>query len=230
MDAREEKQYAMTTVLVKFVDDNTPAIGVSAEAGTEAADIAPAYATLTAAVGTAPLSTLTSTAQATTARAELLDALPALLGPLRSVATKAKDTVLLAHATLSAGQLRKMQPEELRDVSKALFDAADARVKELAPYALTAPVLAQLRALHTAFAATVRGTASLIDQRSEGNKSASDLLSELMQQVYELDKPMEVFRFLNKPLYRAYKKARRVGKTGGGSSGSAPAPGTPPKA
>ncbi len=228
MDAREEKQYAMTTVLVKFIADNTPAIGASTVAATEADDIAPAYARLTAAVGTAPLSTLTSTAQALTARTSLLAALPALLGPLRSVATKAQDTTLLAHATLSAGQLRSMKPEELRDVSRDLFDAADARVKDLAPYALTAPVLARLRALHTAFAGTVRGTASLIDQRSQGNQSASDLLRDLMQQVYELDKPMEVFRFLDPALHKAYKRARRVGKTGGGK-GKSPASGTPPR-
>lgn len=231
MDARQEKQYAMTTVLVQFIADNAAAIGASAVAAAEAADIAPAYALVKAAVGTAPLSTKPSTAQATTARTALLAALPALLGPLRSVATKAADTTLLAHATLSAAQLQKMQPEELRDVSKSLFNAADARVKDLAPYALTAPVLAQLRALHTAFAATVRSTAILIDQRSGGNQSATDLLQALLQQVYELDKPMEVFRFLNQPLYDAYKTARRVGKTGGGKGkGGQGTAGAPPKA
>ena len=226
MDAREEKQYAMTTVLVQFIADNAAAIGASAVAAAEAADIAPAYALVKAAVGTAPLSTKPSTAQAATARTALLAALPALLGPLRSVATKAGDTTLLAHATLSAGQLQKMKPEELRDVSKALFDAADARTKDLVPYALTAPVLAQLRALHTAFAGTVGGTAVLIDQRSQGHQSAEDLLGALMQQVYELDKPMDVFRFLNLPLYRGYKRARRVGKAGGKGKGGT----TPPKA
>jgi hypothetical protein len=218
MDAREEKQYAMTTVLVKFLADNAAAIGVSQVAAAEAADIAPAYERLTQAVGTAPLSTTANTGQATDARTALLAALPALLGPLRSVATKAKDAGLLARATLSARQLRKLRPEELRDVSKAFFEAADAHAQELGAYGLTAPVLAQLRALHTAFAPTVRSTASLIDQRSQGNEAASDLLRDLMQQVYELDKPMEVFRFLNSTLYAGYKRARRVGSTGGGTA------------
>jgi hypothetical protein len=36
--------------------------------------------------------------------------------------------------------------------------------------------------------------------------------------VYELDKPMEVFRFLNPTLYAGYKRARRVGSTGGGTA------------
>ena len=228
MDAREDKQYAMTTVLVKFIADNEKAIGTSAVAAAEAADIAPAYQQLTAAVGAAPLSTLASTQQATDLRAELLDVLPALLGPLRSIATKTTDTALLARATLSSTQLRAMKPEELRDVSKSLFDDADGHAQALAPYALTAPVLAQLRGKQLAFAATVRGTAALIDHRSEGNQSASDLLVALMQQVYELDKPMQVFRLLDKPLYRAYKKARRVGRVGGKGKAAAASGGTPP--
>ncbi|MBF9223424.1 hypothetical protein [Hymenobacter ruricola] len=220
MDAPQEKQYAMTTVLVKFIDDNGEAIGASEVAAAEAADIAPAYALLTAAVGGTPVNTKPVTEQATTARADLLAVLPALLGPLRSIATKTHDTALLAHATLSARQLDKMKPEELRDVSRDLFAAADARAAALAPYGLSKAVLAQMRGLHTAFAGTVRSTASLIDQRSEGNQSAEDLLADLMQQVYELDKPMEVFRFLNRPLYDAYKRARRVGSSGGkGSKG-----------
>ena len=231
MDAREEKQYAMTTVLVKFIADNAAAIGASAVAAAEAADVAPAYQRLTAAVGDAPLSTTATTQQATDARAHLLAVLPALLGPLRSIATKTNDTALLARATLSLTQLRKMKPEELRDVAKSLFDEADAHVPALAPYALTAPVLAQLRGHQTAFAATVRSTSALIDQRSEGNQSASDVLLDVMQQVYELDKPMAVFRFLNKPLYDAYKRARRVGSTGGGKGpGPAAAPGLTPTA
>ena len=107
---------------------------------------------------------------------------------------------------------------------KFIADHADA----LVPYAITKPVLAQLQGKQTAFAATVRGTSALIDQRSQGNATAVDLLRALMQQVYELDKPMEVFRLLNPALHSAYKKARRVGSTGG-SAGSA-APGVPGKA
>lgn len=214
MDAPEDKQYAMTTVLVQFIVDNEKAIGASAVAATEAADIAPAYQKLTAAVGAAPLSTLAGTQRAAELRTELLDVLPALLGPLRSIATKTSDTALLARATLSSTQLRAMKPEELRDVSKSLFDDADGHAAALVPYALTGPVLARLRGQQAEFAATVRGTSSLIDQRSVGNQSASDLLLALMQQVYELDKPMQVFRLLNKPLYSAYKKARRVGRIG----------------
>jgi hypothetical protein len=221
MDAEQQQQYAMTTVLVKFIADNTAAIGASQVAAAEAADIAPAYAQLTAAVGAAPLSTTANTRQATDARTALLAALPALLGPLRSVATKAGDAGLLARATLSARQLRKLRPEELRDVSGQLFNQANSHAKDLVAYGLTAPVLAQLRALHTAFVPTVRSTASLIDQRSQDNQSADDLLLVLMQQVYELDKPMEVFRFLNPSLYAGYKRARRVGKPSGGGGNDA---------
>ena len=142
MDAREDKQYAMTTVLVKFIADHAAAIGASAVAAAEAADIAPAYQRLTAAVGAAPLNTKPTTDQATATRAALLAALPALLGPLRSVATKTTDLALLSRATLSTRQLRKMKPEELRDVTLAFFDAADTHADALAPYALSQPVLA----------------------------------------------------------------------------------------
>ena len=142
MTAREDKQYAMTTVLVKFLADNAAAIGASSMAAAEAADIPPAYQRLTVAVGAVPLNTAPVTQGATDARAALLVALPAVLGPLRSVATKTNDTALLARATLGATQLGRLKPEELRDVAKSLFDAADAHAKALADYALTAPVLA----------------------------------------------------------------------------------------
>ena len=140
MDAREEKQYAMTTVLVRFLADNAAAIAASEMA------------------------------------------------------------------------------------------AADARATALDPYGLGKPVLARLRALHTAYAPTVRGTAALIDQRSQGNQSAVDLLAELMQQVYELDKPMDVFRFLDPALFDGYKRARRVGRSGRSGKGPAALPGLPPNA
>ena len=120
----------MTTVLVKFIVDNAAAIGAS-EVAAEAVDVAPACERLTAAVGAAPLSIATQ--QATDARAALLAVLPAPLGPLRSIATKTADTALLSRATLSATQLRKMKPEELRDVATVLFDDVDAHVKALTP-------------------------------------------------------------------------------------------------
>ena len=66
----------------------------------------------------------------------------------------------------------------------------------------------------------MRGTSALIDQRGQANQSAAELLADLLQQVYELDKPMAVFRFLNATLYNGYKRARRVGSPG--SRGAAP--------
>ena len=104
----------MTTVLVKFIVDNAAAIGASEVAAAEAADVAPAYERLTAAVGAAPLSIATQ--QATDVRAALLAVLPAPLGPLRSIATKTADTALLSRATLSATQLRKMKPDHINDL------------------------------------------------------------------------------------------------------------------
>ena len=218
MDDRKDKQYAMTMVLVQFIADNGPAIAASEVAAAEAADIAPAYELLKTAVGGSAISTTAGTQKATDFRAELLRVLPALLGPLRSIATKTNDTDLLARATLSSRQLYKLKPEPLRDITAALFKNAASHAAALVPYGLTAPVLAQLQGKQTDFAGTVRGTSSLIDQRSQGNDTAVGLLDALMQQVYELDKPMEVFRVLNPDLHNGYKKARRVGSTGGGST------------
>ena len=104
----------MTTVLVQFIDKYQELIKASAVAAAEAADIAPAYQLLTAAVGTAPLTTVAGTQQATDLRLELLRIMPALLGPLRSIATKTNDTDLLARATLSSRQQYKMKPEGAR--------------------------------------------------------------------------------------------------------------------
>jgi hypothetical protein len=117
-----------------------------------------------------------------------------------------------------------MKPEELRDVSKALLGAANDHAKALADYSLTPEALAILNTKHEAFAGTVRSTSSIIDARSTGHTSADDLQRELLQQVYELDKRMEVFRLVNKELYTGYKKARRVGDMGGGKSSQEPKP------
>jgi hypothetical protein len=226
MDTRAENQYAMTTVLVKFIADNRPAIKASKVADAEAADVLTAYDAVKNAVGQAPLSTKENTKKAKSSRLELLKLLPVVQGPLRSIATKTKDADLLARATLSSRQLRKMKPEELRDVSAALFAAAATHKTALADYALTPDALALLQGKHADFAATVRITSGLIDTRSTANDTADDSLDELMQQVYELDKPMDVFRLLDKELYNGYKKARRVGKMGAGKAdaGTPPAP------
>jgi len=225
MDNEQDNQYKMTTVLTKFITGKRTRIAASEVADAEAGDVLTSYATLSARVGTTPISTLLNTQNALGSRKELLKLLPVIQGPLRSIATKTKNTKLLAQATLSSRQLRKMKPEELRDVSAALFDAADDNLAALKGYALTAPILSQLRGKQKDFADTVRTTSSLIDDRSTANKSVSDLLDELMLQVYELDKPMEVFRFLDKELYDGYKKARRIGGRSTGKKGGAnPAP------
>ncbi|MDO7874623.1 hypothetical protein Q5H93_07755 [Hymenobacter sp. ASUV-10] len=224
MDNEKENQYAMTTVLAKFITDNRPAIKASKVADADAGDVLTAYEAVKNAVGQAPLSTRENTKKAKDSRRELLKLLPVVLGPLRSIATKTNDPDLLARATLNSRQFYKMKPEELRDVSKALLEAAANYQKELADYALTPEALATLNTKHGEFAGTVRRTSSLIDTRSTANQTTDDLLDELMQQVYELDKPMDVFRLLNKELYTGYKKARRVGSMGGGKGGEEPKP------
>ena len=57
----------------------------------------------------------------------------------------------------------------------------------------------------------------IIEDRSSDNRTAEELLKATMQQIYELDKVMKVFKILNPGLYKDYRKARRVGKRSGSS-------------
>lgn len=224
MDSKQANQYRMGTELVAFLQKRAAELAPSAVAQQEAADVLAAYEPLRQAVGTAPLATQASTNQATTARRRLLKLLPAVQGPLQSIASKATDTRLLARATLTARQLRRFRPAELRDVAANLLADATTHAPELAAYGLGAPVLTQLAAAHTAFASTVGTTQSLIDERKGAGNTVADRLRAFLQQVYELDKPLEVFRLLDPALFRDYRQVRRVGTAGGGHPGSAPAP------
>lgn len=224
MDAEQENQYRMATELVAFLKKRGAELAPSAVAQQEAADVLAAYGPLSQAVGAAPLSTKENTQGAGDARRDLLRLLPAVQGPLQSIASKAKDAKLLARATLSRTQLKEFRPAELRDVAANLLDDANAHAGALAGYGLGAPVLAQFAQAHADFAATVGTTQGLIDERKGAGDDANQLLRALMQQVYELDKPMEAFRVLNLALYRDYKQTRRVGKSGGGSGGKTDGP------
>ncbi len=65
------------------------------------------------------------------------------------------------------------------------------------------------------FAATV-GTTKVLQNDNVGTyRSTGALLRDFMQQCYELDDAMEIFRVLGEPLYNAYRLARKVGKSGG---------------
>jgi len=222
MDAKQANQYRMGTELVAFLQKRGAELAPSQVAQQEAADVLAAYEPLRQAVGAAPLATQTNTDQAANARQRLLKLLRALQGPLQSIASKDADARLLARATLSGEQLRHFRPAELRDVAAGLLADATAHTAELAAYGLGAPVLAQLAAAQAAFASIVGTTQSLLDERKGAGRTVADLLRAFLQQVYELDKPMQAFGLLAPDLLRDYRQARRVGTSGGKSAGTAP--------
>ena len=209
------KQHEMTGTVSRFTIERADAIAVVPAAAEEAAEVRAAYALTTKALANPVVQTKDVTEKAVEAQKKLRESLPALLGPLTSVATKSKDIDLLAKATLRAKQL-DLSPTELNELADqliALGEAQPAAVKT--KYALPA-ILPLLRGYQTDFAPLVGITQDLIDDRSGDNQSAESLLRATMQQVYELDKVMKIFKLLNPELYRAYRKARFVGKRSGG--------------
>ena len=199
-----------------LLSERAEALAPSTVALQEAADVRAAYAVLGKKLGGAASATQEVTETAGTQRVELERLLPALTGPLQSHARKTNNTDLLAAATLRSKQLEKMRPPQLRDLVGSLLGHATTHAAALVPYGFTAAVRTRFDAALAAFAGTVGATQSLIDKRQGANRSADELLLDLMQQLYELDQPMEIFRALDPDLHRAYRLARRVGKSGGG--------------
>lgn len=215
----------MTGTVGRFTIERADAIAVVPAAAEEAAEVRTAYALTTKALANPVVQTKDVTEKAVEAQKKLRESLPALLGPLSAVATKSKDIDLLAKATLRAKQLDRLGPTELNELADqliALGEAQPAAVKT--KYALPA-ILPLLRGYQADFAPLVGITQDLIDDRSGDNQSAESLLRATMQQVYELDKVMKIFKLLNPDLYRAYRKARFVGKrSGGGKKAGGDAP------
>ena len=201
-----------------LLGERAAALAPSTVAVQEAADVRAAYAALGRKLGGTTSTTQEVTETAGTQRAELERLLPALTGPLQSHARKTNNTDLLAAATLRSKQLEKMRPPQLRDLVGALLDHATTHAAALAPYGFTAAVRTRFDAALATFAGTVGATQGLLDKRQATNATAEELLRELLQQLYELDQPMEIFRALDPDLHRAYRLARRVGKSGGSRS------------
>lgn len=206
-------------------------LSASPAAVAEAADVRKAFGLLQDSVGQGTTSTKENTETAETTETRLLKILPALLGSLRSVARKMPLThedraALLARATISARQLHKLRPAPLRDVVKRLLADATTYQTDLVKYGYTDAVHLIVTKAYDTFAATVGTTRTLQQGNQSTHRSTDDLLLDFMKQCYELDDPMEIFRVLDNDLYRDYRTARKVGKSGGGKKKKeAPQPG-----
>ena len=232
MDNGQENQYRMGTALTAFLTDQASRLEPSPAAVAEAADVQTAYAQVQASLGLGPISTTTNTSTAGSLQAKLLQVLPALLGSLRAVARKLPEareaTALLARATISAKQLDKLRPAPLRDVVLHLLDDAVTYKTPLNTTGYTDAVHQLISSHFDAFAQTVGTTRTLLDTSKGAHDTTDTRLRNFMQQCYELDDAMLIFRVLDVDLHRDYLAARRVGKSGGGSKkpkGDGPTPG-----
>ena len=213
----QTRQHAMIGAVNRFSADRATEIAVVPAATEEAADVTAAYQSTDAALANPLVQTKDVTEKANKARKLLRTSLPALLGPLSAVATKASDIDLLAKATLRARQLNRLSDPELNSLADQLIGLGEAQPAAVqAKYSLPL-ILPTLRGYQTDFAPLVGSTQDLIDDRSSDILSAEDLLKATMQQVYELDKVMKIFKVLNADLYADYRKARKIGKRPGGS-------------
>ena len=166
------KQHEMTGAVSRFILDHATEIAAVPAATDEAADVSAAYARTNKALANPVVQTQDVTEKATKAQKLLRDALPALLGPLASVATKANDITLLAKATLRARQLARLSPTELNELADQLIGLGEAQPAAVQTrYALSA-ILPILRGYQTDFAPLVGQTQDLIDDRSGAGQSA----------------------------------------------------------
>ena len=220
MDQEQENQNRMGGQLIPFLAAQATRLAASPAAVAEAADVQAAYALVQASIGQGTTATSTNTDTAETLQAKVLQVLPALLGSLRSVARKLPDavagTALLARATITATQLNKLRPGPLREVVKHLLEDATTYKTQLKTGGYTDAVHAVISGHVAAFAATVGTTRTLISGSKGTHDTTDTLLKNFMQQCYELDDAMQIFRVLDADLHRDYLTARRVGKSGGG--------------
>ena len=218
-----EKINADRLVMVGRVADylTAHAVGLAASdiASTQAGQVIRSYAQVSAAQGSAVRRTKTLTADGQQAKATLLDLLPALLGPLSRIATRTQDHDLLATATLSGKQLRKLRPQALLSVATAVLDSTTRPdlAAELAKQGLSAGALHPLQTALDAFRTARPAPRQAIDARVLANASLATQLGDLLDSLRELDQDMKAFKLLDRPLYEGYLQARKLLNSGPGS-------------
>lgn len=151
--------------------------------------------------------------------------LPALLGPLSSIATRLGDNGLLASATLTSKQLRKLRPLAFIGVAESVLKSA-ARpdvVPELAKQGLTAAALKPLHDALKVYKTAQPATRQTINERVLAGAALEELLAALMEEVRQLDADMKAFKLLNRALFDGYQQTRKLVTTGGRGSGGAAA-------
>lgn len=201
----------MCGAVTRFNTEHAAEIGVVEAATDEAADVQNAYVLLQKAIANPIIETKDVTRKANEAETKLRAGLPALLGPLASVATKAVDIDLLAKSTLRVKDLRALTPGQISQLADQMLTIGEGQPAPIQRrYGLNV-VLPLLRGYQQTLAPLVGQTQDLIDDRSGDNQTVDELLKATLQQLREQDKVMLVFKVINPDLYRDYRKARRIG-------------------
>ncbi|SHJ49927.1 hypothetical protein SAMN02745146_3260 [Hymenobacter daecheongensis DSM 21074] len=217
MNKDKEDQLVMCGQVVDYVTENKDALAASEVAAEQADEVAEHYAQVEGARGGTAKRTKSLTADAKAAKKTLLELLPALLGPLSRIATRLQDNDLLASATLSSKQLRKLRPLAFVGVVDAVLASA-ARpdvVPELAKQGLTAKALQPLRDALATFKTAQPAARKTINERVVAGAALEELLDALMDEVRQLDADMKAFKLLDRELYNGYTQARKLVTTGG---------------
>ena len=202
--------------VVDFITENSEAVAASEAAAEQATVVADDYAQVEGARGDTAKRTKTLTTEAKEAKKTLLELLPALLGPLSRIAARLQDSDLLASATLSGKQLRKLRPLAFAGVTEALLARAAQpdMVPELARQGLTAKALKPLHEALAAFKTAQPATRKTINERVVAGAALEELVAALLDEVRQLDADMKAFKLLNRPLYDGYTQARKLVSTG----------------
>jgi hypothetical protein len=225
MKQDREDQLVMCGRVVDYLAEKATAVAESEMAAEQAAEVTAQYEKVDGARGGTAKRTKKLTEAAITAQKKLLDLLPGLLGPLKRVATRLDDAGLLASATLSSKQLRKLRPLAFLGVVGAVLKSATrADVAEgLLKQGLTANALKPLGKTLEEFRTAQPATRKTIDEKVISGAALEDLVDDLMVQVRTLDEDMQAFKLLDRPLYDGYLQMRKIINSGGGSSKEKPA-------
>ena len=200
----------------RFTEEKAEKLALVPAAVSEGKDVRDAYKLFTDKTPEGIVETKEVTQKAETAEKLLRTMLPALLGPLASVASKGKNMELLAQATLRVRQLERLSPQELDSLATMLIGIGEDQPKDIKDKYALGLILPTLRGYQTDFQPLIGQTQDIIDGRASDNRTAAQLLQATLQQVYELDKVMLAFKILDPTLYTEYRKARKIGKRSGG--------------
>lgn len=215
-----QDQLAMAGRVAAYLSAHAAQLAPSDVASAQAQLVVTLYEQASTAQGPATRRTKLLTETGKQAKATLLDLLPALLGPLSRTAARTQDHDLLATATLSGKQLRKLRPVALLSVAGAVLDSAarPTTAAELSKQGLPTKALQPLRDALDAFRTAQPAPRQAIDARVQANTTLTTHLGALLDALRELDQDMKAFKLLDRPLYEGYLQARKIVSSGGGSS------------